>query len=266
MESILFYFYSANGKSTTLLRFYNDGIVVKAIVSRQIKDFGKVLEWLKKDNGKSNITSGKYFRQADKVEIVFTNKSESRYSVNFENSQIRLLKVSSSFQKKHIADLSVVGNIVQFIWNEQKLFSPYQFKPVEIPPLLRLKKIEPLRPTNYEQPKPFSLLEECEKMFKESDRQESIRLTKWVKDREAQEAKRIEQEIRRKEEEKAAFGKLAGIAAFVIFIVFIFSMCTRQRVGCHCWDGAESSATGSGACSWHGGVMYWKHKYWWEKD
>ena len=32
----------------------------------------------------------------------------------------------------------------------------------------------------------------------------------------------------------------------------------RHRVGCHCCDGKESDATGRGACSHHGGVMYWK--------
>jgi hypothetical protein len=43
-----------------------------------------------------------------------------------------------------------------------------------------------------------------------------------------------------------------------------FTCATRKRSGCHCRDGSNSSATGSGACSWHGGVRYWKHTYWWD--
>jgi hypothetical protein len=43
-----------------------------------------------------------------------------------------------------------------------------------------------------------------------------------------------------------------------------FTCATRKRSGCHCWDGTNSSARGSGACSWHGGVMYWEHTYWWD--
>jgi hypothetical protein len=31
-----------------------------------------------------------------------------------------------------------------------------------------------------------------------------------------------------------------------------------HRVGCKCCDGRNSSATGRGACSHHGGVRYWK--------
>ena len=39
---------------------------------------------------------------------------------------------------------------------------------------------------------------------------------------------------------------------------------TRNRIGCECVDGTSSYAIGSGACSHHGGVSYWKHKYWWD--
>lgn len=35
----------------------------------------------------------------------------------------------------------------------------------------------------------------------------------------------------------------------------------RYRVGAICWDGWRSSATGSGACSWHGGVQTWLHNW-----
>jgi hypothetical protein len=31
----------------------------------------------------------------------------------------------------------------------------------------------------------------------------------------------------------------------------------NERSGAICWDGSYSSATGSGACSWHGGVQEW---------
>jgi hypothetical protein len=33
----------------------------------------------------------------------------------------------------------------------------------------------------------------------------------------------------------------------------------RHRVGAMCNDGTESSATGSGACSHHGGVECWEY-------
>jgi hypothetical protein len=50
----------------------------------------------------------------------------------------------------------------------------------------------------------------------------------------------------------------------VIVILFILFTCvSRHRDGCHCWDGTESFATGRGACSHHGGVMYWTYEYWW---
>jgi len=266
MESILFYCYSASGKSTTLFRFYSDGIVVRALVSNQLQDFEKVIVWLKKNSEKSSVTFGKYYKKGKEIEIVFTNKSESRYSGEFEDGQIKLFRVSSSFAKKYSSDLSPFGNAMQFKWNEQKLFSPYHYRVNKIPPPINFKAIEPFKLKNSEPQKPFSFLEEFEKMAKESDRQENIRLTNRINERKAQEAKRIEQEKRRKEEERNSLYKLVAIAGLVLFIVFVFSMCTRQRVGCHCWDGTESSATGSGACSWHRGVMYWKHKYWWEKD
>lgn len=62
-----------------------------------------------------------------------------------------------------------------------------------------------------------------------------------------------------------------GGSKFVKFIVTgliiltFFTCASRHRVGCHCWDGTESYAIGSGACSHHGGVMHWKYEYWWGK-
>jgi len=44
-----------------------------------------------------------------------------------------------------------------------------------------------------------------------------------------------------------------------------FTCVTRKRAGARCWDGWESGATGRGACSHHGGVMYWRYEYWWNK-
>jgi hypothetical protein len=35
---------------------------------------------------------------------------------------------------------------------------------------------------------------------------------------------------------------------------------TTTRIGAICLDGWRSFATGSGACSWHGGVLYWLYK------
>ncbi len=54
----------------------------------------------------------------------------------------------------------------------------------------------------------------------------------------------------------------------IIFVIIVFGGCvtygTRQRTGCNCRDGTESSATGQGACSHHDGVSYWHYKYWWD--
>ena len=64
------------------------------------------------------------------------------------------------------------------------------------------------------------------------------------------------------------------ILLFLILIltIFISSSCDKckesgtthecdnndsKRVGCMCNDGTQSTATGSGACSGHGGVDYW---------
>jgi hypothetical protein len=51
----------------------------------------------------------------------------------------------------------------------------------------------------------------------------------------------------------------------LIIVMVLFTCASQKRVGCHCNDGTESSATGRGACSHHGGVMYWKNEYWWDK-
>ena len=62
-----------------------------------------------------------------------------------------------------------------------------------------------------------------------------------------------------------------GASKFLVFLVMafiamsLFTCASRHRVGCHCWDGSDSYATGRGACSHHGGVAYWKHEYWWDK-
>jgi hypothetical protein len=41
----------------------------------------------------------------------------------------------------------------------------------------------------------------------------------------------------------------------------ILSSCTRgKRIGAICNDGWRSTATGQGACSYHGGVDYWIYK------
>lgn len=62
-----------------------------------------------------------------------------------------------------------------------------------------------------------------------------------------------------------------GASKFKVYLVIafiamtLFTCASRHRVGCHCWDGTESYAKGSGACSHHGGVAYWKYEYWWDK-
>ena len=51
-----------------------------------------------------------------------------------------------------------------------------------------------------------------------------------------------------------------------IFILITISLITLsacdkgERIGAKCNDGSNSSATGRGACSHHGGVDYWIHE------
>lgn len=56
---------------------------------------------------------------------------------------------------------------------------------------------------------------------------------------------------------------------WVLFLVILFSAwftyASRKLIGCNCNDGTNSSATGSGACSSHGGVSTWNYQYWWDK-
>ncbi len=64
--------------------------------------------------------------------------------------------------------------------------------------------------------------------------------------------------------------KILKISTLLSFILFVgITSCTEcvsphrcgdnetDRVGCECRDGTFSDATGSGACSGHGGVKYW---------
>jgi hypothetical protein len=49
------------------------------------------------------------------------------------------------------------------------------------------------------------------------------------------------------------------ILASVMTIGGSIAQATRHRVGAVCNDGTSSTATGSGACSHHGGVSCWKY-------
>jgi len=62
--------------------------------------------------------------------------------------------------------------------------------------------------------------------------------------------------------------KMKRAAWKVLFTVVLASAMTfggsaaqsdRHRIGATCNDGTESTATGSGACSHHGGVSCWKY-------
>ena len=51
----------------------------------------------------------------------------------------------------------------------------------------------------------------------------------------------------------------------MLLIIVILTSCLiacskGKRIGARCNDGTRSSATGSGACSHHGGVDYWIHE------
>ena len=59
--------------------------------------------------------------------------------------------------------------------------------------------------------------------------------------------------------------RLKKVAVGLILSLVLFTCATRTRTGAVCEDGWNSTATGSGACSHHGGVDHWKYKYWWDK-
>jgi len=50
------------------------------------------------------------------------------------------------------------------------------------------------------------------------------------------------------------------IAAMSVMVIDAQARCPRVRIGAVCRDGTHSSATGSGACSWHDGVAYWLYR------
>ena len=51
------------------------------------------------------------------------------------------------------------------------------------------------------------------------------------------------------------------IILILVSSVTLFFACSKgRRIGARCNDGTRSSATGSGACSHHGGVDYWIHE------
>lgn len=62
--------------------------------------------------------------------------------------------------------------------------------------------------------------------------------------------------------------RIKKVARKLLFVFALASMVTlgatqtdsgRHRVGALCNDGTTSSATGSGACSHHGGVQCWEY-------
>lgn len=56
------------------------------------------------------------------------------------------------------------------------------------------------------------------------------------------------------------------LTAFIVITILtynfnpFFDMPHKERIGAICQDGCHSSATGSGACSHHGGVSKWLYK------
>ena len=51
----------------------------------------------------------------------------------------------------------------------------------------------------------------------------------------------------------------AAVLTSIMAISGLQAHSDRHRVGATCNDGTSSSATGSGACSHHGGVSCWKY-------
>jgi len=55
--------------------------------------------------------------------------------------------------------------------------------------------------------------------------------------------------------------KLIKLIPFLILVLLMLGSCGKgKRIGAMCEDGTRSSATGSGACSHHGGVDYWLYE------
>lgn len=54
------------------------------------------------------------------------------------------------------------------------------------------------------------------------------------------------------------------VVFFLLYIIIgnIVSCASSRRIGAICEDETKSNATGSGACSHHGGVDQWRYKYW----
>jgi hypothetical protein len=46
----------------------------------------------------------------------------------------------------------------------------------------------------------------------------------------------------------------------LLMIPFLLRLVFDKRIGANCCDGSESTSVGSGTCSWHTGVCYWKYK------
>ena len=52
--------------------------------------------------------------------------------------------------------------------------------------------------------------------------------------------------------------KIFAVVLFTFTLVMVG--CQGKRIGAVCEDGSRSTATGSGACSHHGGVDYWLYE------
>ncbi len=56
-----------------------------------------------------------------------------------------------------------------------------------------------------------------------------------------------------------------GLLMFVLsFLICVYTNISKERIGAVCDDGWNSSSTGSGTCSQHGGVNNWKYNYWFD--
>ena len=60
--------------------------------------------------------------------------------------------------------------------------------------------------------------------------------------------------------------RVYSILIMIVVLYFILgnivTCVSKKRIGAECCDETLSSATGSGACSHHGGVRQWRYEYW----
>ncbi|GAA4334991.1 hypothetical protein GCM10023184_29480 [Flaviaesturariibacter amylovorans] len=209
---------------------------------------------------KPGVKSGKYTYDGKSFQLRLSDKQQTSFSGAFKGDALQLFRMSNSNVGKAMMDFLPYGGVGSFKFSDKPLvrtnhlgsinLSSYAFAESIVTAKVVQQRKEPKNdlldairaPTSRYIDPPSTVIHDYRKM---------------------QEAAKAEELMRWKQAKSNFFSGLLGVVLSVLFLGSIFTMCTRKRVGCKCEDGTESYATGSGACSWHGGVRYWNHSYWW---